>query len=628
MRVNLWLFILIPLSVAAIFGLLELARPLPDPAQSIHVQEAQLFTGAFRDPQELSGATGSVTLPHDWRRTDNTSRAGELWYRIRVPLQVPPNRLWSVLLPEVEENAEIYLNGAIAGRLGQMSEYPSRYSTRALYFTLPNGLLRSGENLLDIRVKTYPPGQGYLGVIVLGPDDVLRPFYERKVFIKSDLLWFFVAASLVMTGIIAALAWQRPGESVYRWFTAQSALWSLSTAVAVTVDPPVNGVWLLTITGVASTWFCATCFFFALRFIDVRKPLLEKIILICAFAGTLFNLAAALITPAWLHVVVPYSTLVQMALGPFVLAAQIKVFWQTRDPELFLMLYAAGIVVFFGFFSMSATSGLSSNVSGLYLFYATPVILLAIVIMLLRRFIFALEQSESLNRSLEERIASKSKELELNYQRISAYEKEQSLISERERIMRDMHDGVGGHLVASLMQLKSKQDGSAAAADAGPDVAANLQKALNDLRMMIDSLEIGEGDLNVALGMLRRRMQEFLQASGVELQWEVQDIPAVAGLNPHAVLQIMRIVQEAITNAVRHAGARTIRLAAATRGPMICIRVEDDGIGFNVDSNTPGHGLRNMQHRSNDIGAELGISSGTRGTRISLTINTAGTLNP
>ncbi len=612
MRIQLWLFLLIPLSAAGLLGLLSLADNLPDPERSIHVHQAQFFQGETGSVTRLLEPGRVVDLPHDWRDDTQAEGSQEHWYRIELPLQVPPNRLWGVLLPEIEQNAEIYLNSAIAGGSGSMGEYPSRYANRALYFPVPNGLLKPGVNILDIRVRTYPPGQGYLGTVVIGPEQVLRPFFDQRVLIKSNLLWFFVVASFGMTMIILALAWQRRTETVYRWFAALTAFWTAATGLSVLVDLPLPAPWLIALTGLCSTGFCATSFIFALRFVEVRHLFLELVVLSLALAGWLVIIGTAIWWPHAVFQVAPYSTIAQMALGPFVVGIVLQRFLQIRDPELFLILYAAGILMIFGFFSMSEATGLRSGVGGRYLFYATPLFLGAFAILLLRRFVAAMEESEELNRTLEQRIETKSRELEDNFEVIRQMEQEQVLASERERIMGDMHDGVGGQLVSSLMRLKA-EDGDHAG------VEQTLQKALTDLRLMIDSLEIGEGDLNLALGMLRGRLQRELEHTGVTLQWQVEELPVIEHLSPHSVLQIMRIIQEAIANVLKHANASNIVLHGTHMGDRVSIELTDDGVGLSSNQAAhQGNGVKNMHHRAADIGAEIEIAASDCGTRVAL----------
>ena len=76
-------------------------------------------------------------------------------------------------------------------------------------------------------------------------------------------------------------------------------------------------------------------------------------------------------------------------------------------------------------------------------------------------------------------------------------------------------------------------------------VATVLRESIEDLQLIIDSLEPVENDLLTVLGTLRYRVQDRLSKSGIELQWNVVDLPPLPMLTPQSVLSILRILQEA-----------------------------------------------------------------------------------
>jgi len=609
-RPNLWLLALILVSAGGLVWLIEFGSTLPERSQFIEMRAVELFPGERDGPPAASAVGVAVELPHDWRDQGAPVRGQEAWYRFRLPLNVPPDRLWGVLLPGIEQNAEVFLNGELVGRRGTMGATPSRYVNEGLYFVLPNGLLRPGENRFDLRVRTYPAGHGYLDTVLLGPDEVLGPVHDRQRLVGSQLLWLCAAASLAMALVAGALAWQRPGEPVYGWLALQTLVWALRTVLSLLVDVPLPGPWWFALSALLGTWFCACSFMFGLRLAALSLPRLERVVLGAAALATLLVLGLLRLRPELVVTAAPAAGLVQMALGPVVLYFIVRRYIETRDPELFLLLYAAGIIMIFGAFSMAIATGVRSGVGGRYLIYATPLILGAFVMLLLRRFVQALGESEQLTATLERKVEEKSAALEANYRRLSVLEQERALARERERIMRDMHDGVGGHLVASLARLRSlelEDDG----------VRQTLEQALTDLRLMIDSLDTEEGDLNVALGMLRQRLKPQLEAVGLAVHWHMDELPPMPGLTAHGVLQVLRILQEAVTNVLKHAGASRLEISGQVVGGSCVLSVADDGRGFDGAVNG-GRGLGNMTRRAAGVGARLDVDSDGSGTRVCL----------
>jgi len=185
-------------------------------------------------------------------------------------------------------------------------------------------------------------------------------------------------------------------------------------------------------------------------------------------------------------------------------------------------------------------------------------------------------------------------------------------------------DGFAGRMVVLVRETEEKLKASFARA------------ALKDLRLVIDAMDDIGGDLMLALGSWRERAMAQLRPHGIVLDWHTlspQGLPVHPELRPWHVIQIVRLLDEALTNAVKHAEAQRITvsietLADATGEPRGCITVEDDGKGFAlaadaaaaVSSQKAARGLRNMRSRAARCGAELELFSGARGTRMRLTL--------
>jgi signal transduction histidine kinase len=231
---------------------------------------------------------------------------------------------------------------------------------------------------------------------------------------------------------------------------------------------------------------------------------------------------------------------------------------------------------------------------------------------LINRFVAAWKQAEQLNRELEQRVAQKHAELQQNFERLQELERRTAVAEERRRLMSEMHDGVGAQLIATLdlIERGGAQDRI---------VANELRECLDHLRLTIDSLEPTDNDLLTVLGNLRYRLEGRLRRVGVALSWQVQDLPALPSLTPQNVLHVLRILQEAFTNIIKHANAGSITLSTTLDASHVCICVEDDGHGLPADPQRQGRGLLNMRRRAREMGALLDISARPAGgTAVSL----------
>jgi signal transduction histidine kinase len=132
-----------------------------------------------------------------------------------------------------------------------------------------------------------------------------------------------------------------------------------------------------------------------------------------------------------------------------------------------------------------------------------------------------------------------------------------------------------------------------------------------------------DDDLLPLLGNLRYRLEPRLKAGGIALDWQVRDVPKLACLTPQNVLHILRILQEALTNVLKHARAKVVRVATSSDARGVLIKISDDGQGFDEAADSRGHGLASMRQRACAVGAELSLTSSPRGTTLSLLLPTS-----
>ena len=227
---------------------------------------------------------------------------------------------------------------------------------------------------------------------------------------------------------------------------------------------------------------------------------------------------------------------------------------------------------------------------------------------------YALRVQAAVQTTQKERHVAKdlAAELRRQQQRLIEVENERTLLLERERLMHDMHDGLGSTLASWL-----------AAAERGlvrpTEVAEVLRDCMDDLRAVIDSLEPVEHDLVALLAMLRFRLGRRLDAAGIELDWSMGDLPPLGWLGPSEALQVMRVVQETLANAVKHSRATRVRVQADNLNDIVRIRVADNGCGFDAEVPHEGRGLRLLHQRAKQLGGSVAIESHL-GTGTSVTL--------
>lgn len=236
------------------------------------------------------------------------------------------------------------------------------------------------------------------------------------------------------------------------------------------------------------------------------------------------------------------------------------------------------------------------------LFWGFVVLLMGMAATSGRYVVLTLNRAERSNEELELHVARKTEELEHSYARLRESEQEGARVQERERLLRDMHDGLGAQLMTALRGVER-------GALAPPQIAQSLQDSLDELRLLMDSADMGHY-LPGALAAWRNRWDARLAAAGVTLDWRIDESLDQVQLSSEKALQVMRILQEAATNVVKHSQARHMSLAAQVRQqdgrPALCIEIADDGIGLGPAApRTGARGLKNMRYRAGEIGAVL-----------------------
>jgi signal transduction histidine kinase len=209
--------------------------------------------------------------------------------------------------------------------------------------------------------------------------------------------------------------------------------------------------------------------------------------------------------------------------------------------------------------------------------------------------------------------------------RIEAVEQQQILASERERIARELHDSTiqtaytAGLLIDSARKL----------ADPESQIASRLEKAVQVQNEVIRDLRRNLGELRVPpsseslSAALKRIASDPRFRSLVEISLQM-DFPGEEQISPRETEHILAIVNEALSNVVRHAKARHVRIAAQQIDNHLKVAIQDDGMGIDSPPRD-GFGLRNMQERARLLNGQLSVSGKSgKGTTVLLDIPTNG----
>jgi signal transduction histidine kinase len=274
----------------------------------------------------------------------------------------------------------------------------------------------------------------------------------------------------------------------------------------------------------------------------------------------------------------------------------------------FLVMPVAGVL------DLARISG-QSGLTGLYvLVYASAVSLVLVGAGLVRMFAVALRTSRDAEKVLQHRVEDRERELQAVHARVVEMERVRVRADERDRVMRDMHDGLLSSLELTRVALGSRR--------ASPEQGARrVAECVADLRLMLEASGGEVKSLHDSIAEFRRRFDDAILDTGILPRWDVA-LEGMPAMPSSSVLQVMRIVQEALNNAIRHSGASELSVWSTWTPDTgtLEVRVSDNGCGMSSVNARDGRGLANMRQRARELGGALHVEGSGQGTTVRLVI--------
>ena len=199
---------------------------------------------------------------------------------------------------------------------------------------------------------------------------------------------------------------------------------------------------------------------------------------------------------------------------------------------------------------------------------------------------------------------------------------EEIISQERQRLARELHDSVSQNLFAASM-LISTVKGNNEKIDEGTSKQIHLvEEIIQQSQLEMRALLLHLRPVPLKGKSLQTGIEELLtelrQKVPMNIQWKTEQFPLDKGIEDH----LFRILQESVSNTLRHAKANTLEVLLIKRKNMAILRIVDDGVGFDVQSAKSGaYGLQNMYERAAEIGGTLQIVSVPHeGTRLEIKV--------
>lgn len=551
---------------------------------------------------------------HDFYAAPATAnqRGKILWAKLAFDANELPGGRIAFFADYTPERFIVLLNGKEIFRNYSDPDAQQFASFKPAFVTIPREALRPGENVMALRLETDTPWTLGLGNVAVGDDRLIRNKHDRAFALQY-------LGPQIINGIMAALTlaillfwFRRREEKSFFWLAMVGIVWWLRNLHYSADDPFVGAVamWELVSISIFMLTICFLCF--TVTVLDVRNRVRWiRLSMVGGIALILFR--EGLLASG-------NSDFIAFALlAPFTFSLSvIFVIASIRHPsaENIVMLVAITIAILWSVHDMIFLGNIWQGAGFQLQPFASVAVYAAFAFSLGRRMMRSFDMTEVLNAQLEANIAQARHELSESEAARRELEVAHAVELERERLMREIHDGIGSNLVTALAVAK-RQDRE------GPAVSV-LKRSITDLKIAIDSLEPSNGDVSLVLAGFRQRAQADLNDAGIDLHWKVDALPPLTWLDAPNTLHVLRIFQEMVSNIIKHANASRVDVTCRNekRGSRdgILVSFADDGTGLAGFAPTTAKGLANMNARAQALNALLDVSSqpGVQGTMASL----------
>jgi signal transduction histidine kinase len=569
------------------------------------------------DAAALTGEWTQVALPYTWPRAVVPSSSAQEWLRTWIELDLGGVQA---------HDAFLYLpRWQTVGRVAVYADdrliYKSSGDTVWNSFNFPLWMPADGEEdretgpprTLRIRIDSLRSAGGAVSTAWVGPKADLEPRFRWRSALQSRISEVMSIAVMGL-GLFAFSVWLlRRRESIYLLFALYTLFMVLRGVHYYTgLEPlPIPSAWFGWITVNSVNALLVTWYFFVATLVPRAPRWVGRGLLVLLALSWTVTMPLLQVVPG-MEALAPLSYLLTILAGiPAVLIIAWAA-WKQGSREGILASFVGVIDL-----PVAVHDWLMQNYfvspEDVYLWpVSTTARLLMFIYIILRRYVGAVDDVEKANAHLAERLREREAELAINYATLREVQQRETLSRERQRLMQDIHDGMGSQLISALKVAEAGKLSE-------PQMALVLRECIDDLKLTVDSLEPVEADLLLLLATLRYRLLPRLRDSSLSLRWEVIDVPPLEWLDPRSALHILRILQEGISNVIQHAGATELRVATAREADGVAVVLLDNGRGISAQpEGATGHGLSNMLRRARAIGGTVTWEAAEGGTRFRL----------
>lgn len=565
-------------------------------------------------PEQASRLRGwvPVTLPDRWIKRWQ-SYSGSVWYRIDWARGCPDTQ--THYPPVAITTNSFSMAGVVFSGRDQiwrdtsLSEPLSRSWLMPHYWILPETSLSGPHNTLWIRIVGVSVESPGMGIVTIGAPRAQLAWHRKQLWRQQTLFTMTLVTSLVLGCLFFCIWLMHRAERTYGWYAMQMMSWLLVNAGMLTSSPwPFPDTVTFARANAIAFILYLDCFcVFLWRFSGHYHPYREKLL----WTGTaVMSVLTCIIPSPALYTILTADGLIFISVALSVCVFFVVHATRSHRKDQMVLAGAIAISLLAGVHDLLALKEIIRNAS-VYIPYAYILTMIVMALLLGQRIAANTRRMARFNQEMQEAIHKACNDLGTTLAHEHSLALADSRLQERLQLTRDIHDGLGGALVRSIASVEH------AAMQPQKDQVLSMLKLLrNDLRLILDSNSSMAAQVAASpeewLAPLRQRFGNLFDEMDITARWNLAGKWAPVP-DAQQYLTITRVLEEALTNILKHSRARHIVIhQTQSDDGSLSVTIRDDGTGFDPDSVLKaglGVGLRSMQNRMQEAGGALVIQS-------------------
>lgn len=590
----------------------EVTKTSTEPTQQCQYQIQSI--DKVKDPQNLSTPPQSgwmkTTLPNVWTNDAGWEQySGAVWYRIiwdRHCQSQTANDLPTLLsLSRINLAGAVFNNGEMIWYDKSLVEPYSRSFNMPRYATFPASTIKDKNNITLIKVLGLYPIQPGLGKIEIGLKDQIYPHHLDLIWNQRTVYEINFIISLAFSLLFYLLWAFNLKETSFVWFASASLCWVifLYNLLATSAFPFNDSITPSRLNTIALLLHGYCFCLFTWRFVNKHYKKTERCYTLLVIILALWS---CFVPEAYLYQSQTITFFIYISL--FLLNCLFIQYLAYKIANFEVRILAVVMLIFIMIVLNDVFLSVYAHSERFLAPYSSPVITIALALIFAWRIFLNMRQVQKFTDTLKVTIEQVTDDLKVSLEKKYNLEVENMRLQERLNLSHELHDGLGGSLVRSMIMV-----------DKNTDLDRNhflsiLKLLRSDLRQIIDaganvSMELPKTPLLWG-APLRHRFTQIFEEIDINSTWNFSEKWSKTP-TPQQCLTLSRVTEEALANVIKHSKATEVSISLFDQAGKLVLEICDNGVGFDP-STVPESlhvGLQSMPTRVNRIGGEFVMRS-------------------